>query len=248
MSALPPLIKLLAHELRWQMIQMMAVGDYRVNELVKLTGQPLNTVSYHLKLLRQGGVVTMRPSEADGRDNYYSLDLDRLGEHYRAAGFDLHPSVILSPSSTTGQPLASAMRVLFVCTHNSARSQMAEGLLRHLSGGQIDVASAGSQPTTVHPDAIRTMKAMGIDIRNQQAQGFDKIIDQHFDVIITVCDQAREVCPAFPGEGQHIHWGFYDPVAIEDADARQQAFTDIAWRLRSRVSHFLAQIRTQAAA
>lgn len=246
MMPLPPIIKLLSHELRWSMVQALTLGDYRVNELVTMMDQPLNTVSYHLKLLREGNLIAMRPSEADGRDNYYSLDLDQLGEWYRAAGFALHPSVMEPEVAERHVP--SSTRVLFVCTHNSARSQMAEGLLRHLSGGQIQVKSAGSQPTTVHSDAIRTMASMGIDIREQQSSGFDDVINDSFDVVITVCDRAREVCPAFPGEGQHIHWGFPDPAAIEETDERQRAFTDVARRLRSRVSHFLTHLSKGIAA
>lgn len=246
MTALPPIIKLLSHELRWSMVQALAIGDYRVNELVMMMDQPLNTVSYHLKLLRQGNLIVMRPSEADGRDNYYSLDLDRLGEWYRAAGLALHPSV-MEPQATERR-VTPPLRVLFVCTHNSARSQMAEGLLRHLSGGQIQVKSAGSQPTTVHPDAVRTMASMGINIHAQQSTGFDDVINESFDVVITVCDRAREVCPAFPGEGHHIHWGFPDPTTVEEDRERQQAFHEVARRLRSRVSHFLTQLSKGAAA
>ena len=246
MTPLPPIIKLLSHELRWSMVQALTLGDYRVNELVTMMNQPLNTVSYHLKLLREGNLIAMRPSEADGRDNYYSLDLDQLGEWYRAAGLALHPSV-MKPRSTE-QYVPSSLSVLFVCTHNSARSQMAEGLLRHLSGGHIQVKSAGSQPTTVHPDAVRTMASMGINIHEQQSTGFDDVINESFDVVITVCDRAREVCPAFPGEGQHIHWGFPDPTTVEDKRERQQAFTDVARRLRSRISHFLIQLSKGAAA
>jgi len=237
----PEVIKLLAHDLRWQLIQSLTIGDYRVNELVTMMEQPLNLVSYHLKQLREGQLVTMRRSEADGRDNYYSLDLDHLQGLYRDAGMAIHPALMGESQDTVS--LASKPRVLFVCTHNSARSQMAEGLMRQLGRGQIDVASAGSEPATIHPDAVRTMDALGIDIQSQYAKSFDEFANQSFDTIITVCDRAREVCPTFPGEGQELHWGFPDPVVIENDITRQQAFTEIAIRLQSRIKHFLYDLK-----
>ncbi len=243
-TVLPPIIKLLSHELRWRLVQSLAVGDYRVNELVGLLGQPLNLVSYHLKLLREGEMVTVRRSEADGRDTYYSLDLDKLRASFGSAGRAIHPSLVTA--FETRQGTRPNTRVLFVCTHNSARSQMAEGLMRHVSGGHVDVYSAGSEPGTVHPNAIRTMDALGIDIRAQRSEGFDAFADQHFDVVITVCDRAREVCPSFPGGGEHIHWGFPDPASIADADERQRVFDKTAQRLRSRIQHFLIHLSEES--
>ena len=237
-TAPPPLLKLLAHDLRWQLMKLLTVSDYRVNELVERIDQPLNLVSYHLRQLREAALVTARRSEADGRDTYYSLDLDHLRELYRAAGSAIHPS-LLTPTIEQDTGLSTASSVLFVCTHNSARSQMAEGLMRHLSGGQIAVMSAGSEPTSVHPDAIRTMDAFGIDIRSQQSKTFDSVRNHHFDTVITVCDRAREVCPTFPGTGQQIHWGFPDPAAIEDESVRHEAFAETAQHLKSRIEHFL---------
>ena len=240
----PEVIKLLAHDLRWQLLQSLAVGDYRVNELVTMMEQPLNLVSYHLKQLREGQLVTMRRSEADGRDNYYSLDLDHLQHLYRDAGMAIHPALMGESDEIIS--LTSKQKVLFVCTHNSARSQMAEGLMRQLGQGQIEVSSAGSEPASIHPDAIRTMNTLGIDIRSQYAKSFDEFANHSFDTVITVCDRAREVCPTFPGEAQELHWGFSDPVVIENDTDRQQAFTDIATRLQSRIKHFLYDLKTGA--
>lgn len=240
----PEVIKLLAHDLRWQLVQELASGDYRVNELVTRLDQPLNLVSYHLKQLREGQLVTMRRSEADGRDNYYSLDLDHLRETLGAAGSAIHPAVVRM--DTTSGSLRRTPSVLFVCTHNSARSQMAEGLMRHLSAGQMPVSSAGSEPATIHPDAVQTMDALDIDIRSQRSKGFEDVLNQSFDTVITVCDRAREICPTFPGEGQHIHWGFPDPAAIEDPHERQQAFVETAKRLQARIQHYLIELKTGA--
>lgn len=243
-SAPPEVLKLLAHDLRWQLIRELAISDYRVSELVDHIHQPLNLVSYHLKQLREGHLVSVRRSEADGRDSYYSLDLDHLRDVFGAAGSAIHPAVI--GRSVDSLALQRTPSVLFVCTHNSARSQMAEGLMRYLSKGQIRVSSAGSEPATVHPDAFTTMDALDIDIRSQRSKGFEDVLDQSFDTVITVCDRAREVCPAFPGEGQHIHWGFTDPAVIEDACERQQAFADIAKRLQARIRHYLTELKTGA--
>ena len=234
----PEFIRLLANDLRWSLIKLLAVGDYRVHELVEQIAQPMNLVSYHLKKMRDDALVTTRRSDADGRDVYYSLDLDRLRELYLAAGSALHPSL--------GQPPPRietvAAQVLFVCTHNSARSQMAEGLLHHLSGGIVQTHSAGSQPTQIHPDAIRTMDTFGIDIRGQHTHHVSEFEGQSFDHVITVCDRAREVCPAFPDSGQQLHWGFPDPVAITDPDDRTIAFEQTALRLHSRIGYFLTTL------
>jgi ArsR family transcriptional regulator, arsenate/arsenite/antimonite-responsive transcriptional repressor / arsenate reductase (thioredoxin) len=192
-DAPPALIQLLSHDLRWQIVKALTQSDYRVSELVDRFEQPLNLVFYHLKKLRDEALVTTRRSEADGRDTYYSLDLDYLQTLYRDAGAALHPSLVSHTSGTLSHLLAA--KVLFVCTHNSARSQMAEGLMRHLSQGQIDVISAGSEPTTVHPDAIATMESLGIDIRSQIPKHFEAYLSQPFDYVISVCDRAREVWP-----------------------------------------------------
>ncbi len=239
----PHLLRLLAHDLRWNMLKALTVGDYRVQELVDLVNEPMNLVSYHLKKLRDDGLVNTRRSDADGRDVYYSLDLDNLCQLYREAGASLHPALQFDPTPAdliTAVP--DKVRVLFVCTHNSARSQMAEGLMRHITPNSIDVHSAGSHPTHLHPDAVRTMDALGINIRGQAAKHFTDYEGHTFDYVITVCDLAREVCPTFPGDGQQIHWGFPDPAKIDDPAARTQAFEQTALRLKSRITHFLSNL------
>lgn len=250
----PEFIKLLAHDLRWSLLRVLVVGDYRVNELVDLTGQPMNLVSYHLKKLRDMSVVTTRRSEADERNVYYGLDLDRVRDLYSAAGQALHPMLSLetallpdrsnytAPSLTPEPAHHNKKRVLIVCTHNSARSQMAEGLMRAMGGEFVDVYSAGSHPTRLHPDAVNVMTTeMEIDITGQEALHLSVFEGQAFDFVITVCDRAREVCPRFPG-GVQIHWGFSDPTVIEEDAERAKAFTNIAKRLHSRISYFLSDL------
>jgi protein-tyrosine-phosphatase len=170
---------------------------------------------------------------------YYSLDLERLRELYRAAGRELHPVLA---GEREQKPDFQTARVLFLCTHNSARSQMAEGLMRHLSSGRVEVFSAGSQPTQIHPDAIKTMDRLGIDICNQQPKALRMFENQVFDYVITVCDKAREACPTFPGQSQHIHWGFSDPVAVTDKAERADIFEQIAHRLKIRIESFLVTL------
>lgn len=239
----PDFIKLLANDIRWAMLQALARSDLQVNELVTLIQQPMNLVSYHLKKMRDDALVTTRRSEADGRDVYYSLDLVRVRELYLEAGHALHPSLTGSLFPRTEASFLS-QRVLFVCTHNSARSQIAEGLMRHLSKNQLEVFSAGSHPTVIHPDAIRTLKRLGIDIEQQASKSIDSFAGQSFDYVITVCDKAREVCPTFPGTAHQVHWGFPDPVAIANAQARMQAFDLVALHLTSRIQHFLSTLPT----
>ena len=114
-------------------------------------------------------------------------------------------------------------RVLFLCTHNSARSQMAEGLLRHLAGNRFAAFSAGTEATAVRPLAIRAMAELGIDISGQESKTLDRYLGEPFDAVITVCDQAAEACPVFPGAKQRLHWSFPDPSKAEGSEEEQLA-------------------------
>jgi protein-tyrosine-phosphatase len=127
------------------------------------------------------------------------------------------------------------VRVLILCTHNSARSQMAEGFLRHLAPA-IEVASAGSQATAVHPLAIRVMAGHGIDLSRQRSKHLSELAAERFDVVITVCDGARETCPLFPGAPERVHWSIEDPAAVAGDEAtRLQAFARAAVDLLARL-------------
>jgi len=108
-------------------------------------------------------------------------------------------------------------KVLFICTHNSARSQMAEGILRHMYGNKYSANSAGTKPTYLHPNAIKVMKELNIDISKQQAKSIDIYKNKSFDYVITVCDRAQETCPFFPGGSKIIHKSFEDPVKPHDS-------------------------------
>ena len=127
-------------------------------------------------------------------------------------------------------------KVLFLCTHNSARSQMAEGLLRHLTGDRFEAYSAGTEATHVRPQALRVMGELGIDISGQESKTLDRYLREPFDYIITVCDDAKEACPYFPGAAQRLHWSLPDPAAAEGTeDERLEVFRSVRDRLRQHI-------------
>lgn len=131
--------------------------------------------------------------------------------------------------------------VLFVCTGNSARSQMAEGLLRHAGANRFNVWSAGTHPTYVRPEAVAVMKELGIDISGHRSKVVDEFVGQEFDYIITVCDNAKETCPVFPGKAERLHWSFEDPAAVEGSDdQRRAAFRKVGDEIRARIGQFLS--------
>src|SRR5438552_14063759 len=133
-------------------------------------------------------------------------------------------------------------RVLFLCTHNSARSQMAEGLLRHLAGDRFEVHSAGTEATRVHPEAIAVMAELGIDISGQSSKTLDGYVGQPFEYLITVCDQANEACPNFPGAKQRVHWSLPDPSQVSgDAEQRLAVFREVRDDIRQRINDLFAE-------
>jgi len=132
--------------------------------------------------------------------------------------------------------MSDKKRVLILCTGNSARSQMAEGLLRHDAGDRFDVASAGVSPSHVRPEAIEAMLEIGIDISGHRSKSVDEFAGQQFDYVITVCDNANQQCPMFPGKTERIHWSIEDPAAVEgDENVRLAAFTNARDELRERL-------------
>jgi thioredoxin type arsenate reductase len=245
----PSFLKLLAHELRWQLMEALARSDRRVQELVQLVGEPHNLVSYHLRQLRGQALVSERRSAADGRDIYYHLDLDRLKGLFFAASESLHPGMVERPAATAAHDAVRPgrrVRVLFLCTHNSARSQMAEGILRELGGDRVETASAGTEVTRVHPLAVREMAERGIDISGHRSKHMDEFLGERFDYVVTVCDNAREACPIFPGDPERIHWSIPDPSAVEgDEKTQRNAFKRAADELTTRLRYLLALLEKE---
>ena len=124
-------------------------------------------------------------------------------------------------------------KVLFLCTHNSARSQMAEGLLRYLAGDCVEVMSAGTEATHIRPLAVRAMDELGIDISGQESKTLDRYLGEPFDYVITVCDEANEACPFFPGAAERLHWSLPDPAAAQGTEEeRLEVFRSVRDRLR----------------
>lgn len=297
----PAVLKALAHDVRWRLVLALAQSDLRVQELVSLVREPQNLVSYHLRQLRDAGVVEEHRSTVDARDIYYVLDLPTLQAYVAKAVNAIHPSLLdpdllamwatpLKPSdsSESGSSAARAtlaslttfapppmptspeaseqalislrrsfakhgstslhatdtgVRVLFLCTHNSVRSQMAEGILRHLAP-HIEIFSAGSDPRPVHPLAISTLQATGIDIRQQRAKHVDEFRGQTFAYVITLCDHMREACPSFLASPAQMHWSFPDPAeAPDESGVRQRAFMQTALQLFTRIRYLLPLIQ-----
>jgi arsenate reductase (thioredoxin) len=127
------------------------------------------------------------------------------------------------PQRANPEDLMTPIRVLFVCTHNSARSQIAEALLARYGGEDFQVASAGTEETRVHPYAVRVLADLGIDWSGARSKLITEFLDQQFDYVITVCDRARQTCPVFPGSSNSLHWGLDDPSAVEGTDEEKLA-------------------------
>jgi protein-tyrosine-phosphatase len=233
--------KALADETRLTIMRLLAQTDLRSGELGDRLRLPHNAVSYHLRQLRTLGLVRDRRSAADARDIYYSIDLDRLQALYRAAGEAL--PLVAAPVAPDGAPVSAMvlpLRVLFLCTHNSARSQLAEGILRHLGGDRVEAASAGSMPTEVHPFTHALLQEWGIETSRMAAKSVEDVRGQAFDYIITVCDRMREHCPPFPGDPVQMHWSLPDPLDIAEADQQWTVFCAVQRELVTRVRYLLA--------
>jgi ArsR family transcriptional regulator, arsenate/arsenite/antimonite-responsive transcriptional repressor / arsenate reductase (thioredoxin) len=245
----PTILSLVAHPLRWRLLHELTRSDRAVRELTSLVGEPQNLVSYHLRQLRDGGLVTARRSAADGRDSYYAIDLVACRDGFGTATSALHPglSPTSPPPSSTGRRVRRR-RVLFLCTGNSARSQMAEALLVQMSEGTVDARSAGSRPKPLHANAVKVMRRRGIDIGTNRSKHVDELLGQRFDIVITLCDRVREVCPEFPSHPELVHWSVPDPALEGDTDrATSPAFERTAAELERRISFLLHTLTTPPA-
>ena len=232
------ILGLLSDPLRWQLVVELGRSDRRVGELVQLVGKPQNVVSYHLGELRRAGIVSARKSSADGRDVYYRADLFRCRDLLGEAGPLLHPGLALAPTpADVVAPRRTRPRLLFLCTGNSARSQMAEALVEHRSAGAVEARSAGSHPKPLHPNAVRVMAERGVDIAGRPTKSLTRFARNRFDRVITLCDKVREICPEFPGTPIAAHWSIADPAAGGGSDeATYAAFEQVADEIDGRVA------------
>lgn len=236
-------MQLVADPHRWRILQELSRSDRRVHELTDRLGEPQNLVSYHLKALRDAGLVTSKRSAADGRDAYYRIEFDRCADLWCRASAALQPGLHLASELPSGTVRRRGIRVLFLCTGNSARSQMAEAFLRQRTDGRVDVRSAGSHPKALHPNAVRVMAEHGIDISHCATKHLRRYLRTRFDHVVTLCDKVREICPQFPGQPETAHWSVADPsLAGNTAAASYAAFTRAAMEIDRRVAVFAAQL------
>lgn len=271
-QALPVFIKSIAHEIRWQILLLLSHGDFRVQELVDRIGQPFSLVSYHLKILYKSELIRFRRSDADRRDYYYSLDYEQLNRKFLEARQAIYNPILLrndAESRFSGNSRSERqewpqlapttanhkvpethdddgdwqrIKILFLCTGNNARSQIAEALLRHIGGGRVIVFSAGIRPDTVHPLAIETLGRRGIDISEAASKHLSEYGDHTFDVIISVCDRVRAASPSLPGCRQTMHWSIADPTQISDDAAQRRAFEICVDELTTRIQNFVSRL------
>jgi protein-tyrosine-phosphatase/DNA-binding transcriptional ArsR family regulator len=240
---LPGFLRLAGHPVRWRLLGELAHSDLRVSELCVRLKLPQNLVSYHLGRLRDGRLVSSRRSSADGRDTYYVLDLARCGELLGDTGAALHPGLRLTVPSGSAAGRRRETRVLFLCTGNSARSQIAEALVESLSAGTVRAWSAGSHPKPLHPNAIRVMRELGVEIEGRRSKHLTEFTSRRVDYVVTLCDRVREVCPEFPDHPDQIHWSIPDPARAGTTDEETYpAFARTAAELATRIPFLLRQI------
>ena len=241
----PAVLRLVGHPLRWRLLRELARSDRRVRELRALVGEPQSLVSYHLGQLRQAGLVRTVRSSFDGRQTYYSVDLSRCAELLAGAGGALHPGLrlIVPPEDPGLRRQGAPANVLFLCTGNSARSQMAEALTNQRSNGGVVAVSAGSQPKPLHPNTVRVMRAYGIDLAGRPSRHLSEFAGRRFDYVVSLCDRVREVCPPFDGPPEAIHWSIPDPAVPPAGGAETYpAFERTAVDLDARIGFFLQLI------
>jgi ArsR family transcriptional regulator, arsenate/arsenite/antimonite-responsive transcriptional repressor / arsenate reductase (thioredoxin) len=232
----PAFLRLAADSLRWRLLSELARSDRRVRELCGLLERPQSLVSYHLGQLRAEGVVSSHRSAADRRDSYYTVDLGRCGELLASGGGTLHPALRLAAPRPREWDRASRSprpRVLFLCTGNSARSQIAEALVEEITGGTVEARSAGSHPRPLHPNAVKVMRERGVDIAGRRSKHLSEFAEERFDCVISLCDRVREVCPEFPDHPDLVHWSIPDP-------AREGSTADEAYGACERTADELA--------
>lgn len=240
----PRVAQLLAHPVRWAILGKLARSDRRVQELTTEVGAPQNLVSYHLALLRGAGLVGEHRSSSDRRDVYYCLDLATLRSGLDSLAADLHP--VLGDRSRGF--IDARGSVLFLCTGNSARSQIAEALLRHTTRGRVVALSAGIRPQAVHPAALKTLVGMGVVTGGLRSKHWSEVAKGSFDRVVSLCDIARDELPdEFLGRN-HVHWSIPDPAAVEGPKRkREAAFAAAADVVRRRISELLASMSANAA-
>lgn len=247
----PSILQVLGHDLRWQLVSHLRGSDLKVGELAVATGEAQNLVSYHLRLLRDAGVVRERRSSADGRDIYYSID-----RRATTAGL-LEALAAFSPGKERPAPgglkelrvVGRLASVLFLCTGNSARSQIAEAMLRELAGRHVFVRSGGTHPVGVHPQVQVVLASREVGVGSLRSKSVTEFGGQAFDYVISLCDIARTESIELTGKPRLVHWSIPDPVSTSGGRSRvAAAFDEVANEIEARVVDFYADLRTQVSA
>jgi ArsR family transcriptional regulator, arsenate/arsenite/antimonite-responsive transcriptional repressor / arsenate reductase (thioredoxin) len=235
---------------RLAIISLLSTGPILVGDICNTSGLPLTLVSQHLRVLRESGMVQAERDSNDARAVWYSLNPQRIKEIQTVLSmvFDMTkivdrriPEVKQSPNLTREK-----FRVLFLCSGNSARSQMAEALLQHYGTGLIEARSAGTHPREVHPLTIKVLTEIGIDTTGLKAKHYSVFSRESFRYVITVCDRANEECPDFNGNYQRIHWSIVDPVKDGNEDELLNVFEQTRQELAERIDLFVHAHRYEA--
>jgi protein-tyrosine-phosphatase/DNA-binding transcriptional ArsR family regulator len=238
-EALPTFLRLAADPLRWQLLVELARSDLRVRDLAESTGTAQSLVSYHVRALRQAGLVDARRSSHDRRETYYRLDLDRCADAFVAAGGALHPSLAngLRPGGAASPPQSRELSVLFICTGNSARSPLAEAMLSARMRGW-SVASAGSHPKAAfHPSAVQVLRDdYGLCPASENPRDWRTLTAAGYDCVISLCDKAREAWTRSSHQPPWAHWSIPDPAMAGGLAAFRRAARDIDGRIRHLVA------------
>lgn len=234
------LLKLLAHDLRWAIVKSLATTDMRVGEIVAGVQQPTNLVSYHLKKLRDGNVVNAHRSNADARDVYYALDFDRVRDALKLVG----TSVSLFPQGLTQE---LPIRIVFVCTDGSLRSRMAAAIAyklnEQLDQNCIESYIGGITLAPLHPETAHILRLLDLDVHHTPLRHIDEFNSDNVDYAITVCDQVRDMYPAFQPDLKRMHWSIPPPAPMQDPEARQSAYRETYKLIEDRIVYFINSIQ-----
>ena len=241
----PRFLRLAGHPVRWRLLSELARSDRRVGELCELAGQRQSLVSYHLRQLRDGGLVSARRSLADGRDTYYVLELARCGELLVSAGASLHPGLASAVGSRPSRAAAWRERACCFSARATARApRWPRRWPNSCPPARCARSSAGSHPKPLHPNAVRVMRERGIDLAGRRSKHLGEFTGRRFDYVISLCDRVREICPEFPGTPQAIHWSVRDPAREPGTDDETlPAFERTAAELETRIGFLLEAIK-----
>lgn len=248
----PAVLHLLGHGLRWQLVSELCRSDLKVGELTEATGQPQNLVSYHLRLLREAGLVRERRSSADARDVYYTPNRRAISEGFMGAVGAIDPRAQQLDSGRApkhSSPAGPRTSVLFVCTGNSARSLIAEAMLRQRAGRHVMVRSGGTIPVGIHPQVYRVLKARRVRSGDLRSKSVAEFARRRFDYVISLCDIARSEQIGVGGRPRLVHWSVPDPGTAPGGPPEvSRAFDQVADEIDVRVTEFHAGLRARRSA